>query len=35
MTYQAGNFVLHAGQRVLAQAALLPQFGHFIVWSPN
>ena len=35
MMYQAGNFVLHAGQRVLALAARLPQVGHFIILVPE
>jgi len=35
MMYHAGNFVRQAGQRVLAQAARLPQVGHFIVVAPD
>lgn len=35
MMYQVISLVLHAGQRVLAQPARLPQVGHFMRLSPD
>src|SRR6266508_1675362 len=35
ITYQVINLVLHAGHRVLAQLARLPQFGHLILLTPK